>query len=413
MNFRRHYRTIAPCRQLLGLKIIIQRLQFAWPHFALMPSAKVGCRARDMLALKSPMTTVLREGKALMGAVIVTIMTSYAGCASAVNPGKLPLSNEAREILHRIDVHAAQKNTSAIVVSIDGNIVSESYLDGPDRAIDVMSITKSVVSLVIGTLAEGNNKNISIDDSLSKIFAEFKSNDKDKVSLRHILDHSSCLSWNSVKEVYAQENFIDFALKSELICDPGQEFFYNNKISNLLTGVIEGVTNQSLRDYAQYSLFSPLGIACEAWLTDPQGHHQSMAGLHLHARDLVKIGELVRLGGWYDNKAVVPKKWIEALATPSSINEDHSLMWWLGFPLPMKAELESVARQIIWAQGAGGQLLLISPCHGLTFVHLYEVHDGEDNELLTERFLQLMRMTIELAHALPPLSDPKIESVKM
>ncbi len=95
--------------------------------------------------------------------------------------------------------------------------------------------------------------------------------------------------------------------------------------------MIQG-TGQSLIEYAQTKLFSPLGIAHAEWITDEHGIERAASGLRMRPRDVAKIGQLLLDRGRVGNQSVVPESWIEASLTPQARIDDefnYGYQWWL------------------------------------------------------------------------------------
>ena len=65
-----------------------------------------------------------------------------------------------------------------------------------------------------------------------------------------------------------------------------------------------------LDDYLAPRLLEPLGVTAR-WSHDPHGHAQVHAGVRISAVDLVKIGVLMRDGGVWQGRQILPVGWVE------------------------------------------------------------------------------------------------------
>jgi CubicO group peptidase (beta-lactamase class C family) len=133
----------------------------------------------------------------------------------------------------------------AVVLLVDGALVCEELFDRPPEPIELMSCTKSVVSLLVGILVD-DGKIPSLETPVSKWFPEWRSGPKKGITGGHLLSHTSGLKCNpTTEEIQASRDFVKLALEAELVDPPGTRFFYNNKAVNLLAGVVEKASGRS------------------------------------------------------------------------------------------------------------------------------------------------------------------------
>jgi len=129
------------------------------------------------------------------------------------------------------------------------------------------SISKTFVSNGILILQE--NGLLSVEDSLSKYFGDFKNNEiASRVRLKHILSHTSGLPDNrKVDENFEfflsakdEENFAPVKQADRLNFEPGEKFEYSNPAFNGLALIIEKVTQQPWQKFIKDSIFIPSGM---------------------------------------------------------------------------------------------------------------------------------------------------------
>jgi len=110
----------------------------------------------------------------------------------------------------------SRANVHSIVVTRRGTLVFEQYFGGdderegrpagrfefgPQTRHDLRSVTKSVVSLLVGAAID-RKLIASIDEPVLKFFPEYadlRSPDKDRILLRHLLSMSSGLEWDELR----------------------------------------------------------------------------------------------------------------------------------------------------------------------------------------------------------------------
>lgn len=280
-------------------------------------------------------------------------------------------------------LHEAEKSQShALLLLKDEHTLVERYFDEKVEPVELMSITKSIVSLAIGFLLAG--KNIpSLDTPLSFWYPHWSQDGRSQITLRHILTHTSGLEDNQTALASEYEgDSLKCASESRLMEEPGSRFVYNNMATQLLAGVVEKASGKPLDSYVKEKLFDPLGISDWSWKKDRVGTPQAAYGLSLHGRDLTRIGLLMLKKGRWNNASLLPAEWIRQSTSPGSeITPFYGLLWWLRHenderPSPTN-QLRS--RSSFYADGWLGQKLIIYPAWNLVALRLHKV-TGEGKE---------------------------------
>ncbi|MBX2841041.1 MAG: beta-lactamase family protein [Flammeovirgaceae bacterium] len=134
---------------------------------------------------------------------------------------------------------------------------------------DVGSIAKQFTAACIWTLLDSGK--ISLDDDVRKYLPELPFYG-DTIKIRHMLNHTSGLrNYSSILELagvdYTKKQEFNNQSVFELACRqkglnniPGEKVLYGNTPYNLLTIIIERITNQSFGEYAIENLFKPMGM---------------------------------------------------------------------------------------------------------------------------------------------------------
>jgi len=285
-------------------------------------------------------------------------------------------------------------NIHSVLVARQGMLAFEHYRKGSDNAWaeqltdaihgpttlhDMRSVSKSVTSLLVG-IAVDRKLISSIDEPVFKYFPEYadlRTTQKDRVTIRHLLTMSAGLRWNE-NLPYTNPNNSEvamlrsadrwrFALEPPVVDDPGSDWNYSGGCTELLGAIVRKSTGGPIDKFAQDALFAPLGISDTTWFRYPDGIPAAASGLRLRSRDLAKIGQLVLQRGQWGGKQVVSAQWI-AEATSSQIGAAdriyfYGYQWWLGRSLINKREITWV-----FASGLGGQRLFIVPALDLICV---------------------------------------------
>lgn len=235
--------------------------------------------------------------------------------------------------LEQIKTRAKESDSDAVLLMKDGYVMWDYYSGNPKEPIELMSMTKSVVSLAIGFLLE-EGKLPSLDLPLYNLYPEWKQGYKKEITVRHLLTHTSGIqAGSSIDEIYDAPDAIQLALAAELSNVPGTRFFYNNKAVNLLADVVEKLSGLPLDEYLDVKLFTPLGITSASWLySDKADHPYAMSHLQMNAQDLSKLGQFILNKGLWEDKRLISPLWLEMSFSPSQEFTPFSgFFWWLDY----------------------------------------------------------------------------------
>ena len=227
---------------------------------------------------------------------------------------------------------AKQSHTDALIIWQDNRPLLEWYGDGKARKIEAMSATKSVVSLAVGRLLT-QKKIRSLDQPVADFYPEWKQGQKAKITIRHLMNHTSGLQnvvQTTGQEIYPSSDFVHLALCAELENPPGTTFSYNNKAVNLLAGVVQKASGKRLDDYLRDELFTPLAITDFTWTRDRAGNPHGMSGLQILPVDLAKLGQLVLNRGQWNGQNLIEPSFFDTVLQPGQPFEvSCGLLWWL------------------------------------------------------------------------------------
>jgi len=280
---------------------------------------------------------------------------------------------QARDAL----LQQAPHMTSLLIVR-GGHLVTEWYADGaaPDTLHNVMSVTKSVLSLLVGIAIQTGDLE-GLDESLGDLLPDYFTSSSDArkraITVRDLLSMRSGLAWEeygpSVVEMTSSKNWVRYVLDLPLEHDPGERYNYSTGDSQLLSAMLARATGMTALAFADLYLFGPLGIERRNWPADPQEVTVGGAELSLTPRDMAKIGYLVLNEGQWEDSAIVPAAWIEestrqqALVVPPGARAcpaiGYGLLWWLR----PQGEYASAM-----AVGFGGQYIYVIPERDLVVV---------------------------------------------
>jgi CubicO group peptidase (beta-lactamase class C family) len=253
-----------------------------------------------------------------------------------------------------------------VAVQRNGELVRQQFFNGSSTFYrhDVRSVTKSVISILIGiAIEEGFIP--SVDEPIGTYLQPLVEGLREEVAsipIRSFLMMGSGLEWHeldggtSYSDWVQSEDMLQFVVDLPLIHGPGERFIYNTGASHLLSVVLTEATGMATADFAQQYLFTPLGIQGIEWLQDNRGYDTGGMGLSLTIPQMVRLGQLFLNDGEYNGTRVVPSEWISESTTPllptGTTVSRYGYLWWLG---------TARTQPFFLASGYGGQFIFIHP----------------------------------------------------
>jgi CubicO group peptidase (beta-lactamase class C family) len=244
-----------------------------------------------------------------------------------------------RASLEKLVAACQTTDTHALIVIANGHTVVERQFGHDPTPTELMSVTKGVVGLAIGKLVtEGKIR--SVDEPLSAFFPEWKKGDKAKVTLRHVLTHTSGLAHKpAAGELTKQKDRLAYVRALPIESPPGKTFSYNNEATQLLAGVVKAASGRPLDEYVSAEILDPLGITRRSWARDATGTPAASWGLSIEAADLAKIGAMLLARGKWGDRRILAESWIDDMAKP--VRDDvnwHGLLAWLRYDGPYRVQ---------------------------------------------------------------------------
>jgi CubicO group peptidase (beta-lactamase class C family) len=279
-------------------------------------------------------------------------------------------------------------NIHGLVVERHGRLIAELYRRGKDRPMgnlftrevdfgpsdlhDMRSVSKSVVSLLVG-VAIGQGRIAGVTTPILDFYPrdqDLRTPARSAITIEHLLTMSSGLAWKEEATTYGTRANDEthllvawspyrYVLDRPMVATPGERFNYSGGDNTLLAGILERATGKDLRDLAHTELFTPLGIESWEWVTDIYGRPVPFAGLRLRPRDLAKLGRMLLDHGQWHGRQIVPANWVAASLAehiPVGDGRQYGYQWWVG-----RAKWRD--KVIAWsgAIGNGGQRLYVLP----------------------------------------------------
>lgn len=334
---------------------------------------------------------MLRKLALMVAGVLALGLAGPAGARQAVDQAAL-------EALHQKITSGEIAGVHSVLVLKDGETLAEWYFAGPDwvraRPLgqvtfgpdtlhDVRSVTKTVVALLVGQAVEDGAIK-SLDTPVFDWFPEYadlKTPEKAKITLRHLLQMGSGLHWDEDTYPYVDPRNSEIAM--DLAADryryvlsqavdypPGSQFRYSGGDVALMAAIVTRATHMPLEVYAQQRLFKPLGITNFEWQKDAKGVPFAASGLRLTPREMATFGQLMLQKGKWKGRQLVPADWVTAQTSAHiAVQPDPACGTKYGYFTWLYAGCQ-VTPKTPWfsAVGNGGQRIAVAPSRGVVIV---------------------------------------------
>jgi len=327
----------------------------------------------------------MRRLPAVFGALVLWLCWAHAEPGQhwqTVSPDAKPWTlSISREVQ---DFAAAHKPTAILVVRDDDIVASWGDIGAK---VNVRSMRKSLLSALFGIAVEEHRINLAstlaeleIDDvppALSP--AEKKATVRELLMARSGVYHPAAYETGRMKEVRpARESH-----------PPGSFWYYNNWDFNALGTIYR----QSVDDiFANFEKRIARPIGMEDFSTRDGQYLKESSSSHpaylfqMSARDLARFGLLFLNGGRWNGDQPIPARWVTdstaRLSDTDQPGRGYGYLWWT-------FTQAGSGLSGFFANGYGGQLVVIVPSKRLVFVELVDLTGNRDG-VRTQRFLELV-----------------------
>lgn len=271
-----------------------------------------------------------------------------------VDPAALHMDFEKLSELEPM-IKSAYSNINGIVVVRNGFIAFERYYNGygPDDAHHVASVTKSIISALIGIAIDAGYMK-HVDQKVLDFFPEYvpdaADRQKQEITIRHLLTMTAPYpfeDWHEpLDKMCIQPDWVTYTL--DMLGQNGSigTFKYSTAGAHLLSAIITRRSGKSAREFANERLFKPIGMKeiadyemksfgfddlfgknVKGWVKDPNGNSTGGWGLTLTPRDMARFGLLYLNCGIWCNNQIISKAW--TLESTAMNPNSYGYLWWL------------------------------------------------------------------------------------
>jgi beta-N-acetylhexosaminidase len=316
---------------------------------------------------------------------------------------------------------------AALAVGLDGNLVFQKgygKLDYSAKApavtnetvYDLASLTKVITATTLAMQLYERGQ-LKLEHPVSRYFPGFVAEGRDKITIRHLLTHSSGLPAHLplYKDLKGKSAFVEKILQVPLESTPGTKGVYSDLGLILLGDIIEKLATKPLDQLAASRIFQPLGIAHTFFNPKPQwkkaiaptendpwrgrlvrgevhdenafamGGVSAHAGLFGNTGDLAIFCQMLLNGGVYDHRRIVRRTTLEKFIARQNFPEGSSRA--LGWDTPSNGSSAGtlLSPNSFGHTGFTGTSIWIDPTRKLFVILLTNrVHPTRENNAIRE-----------------------------
>ncbi len=283
------------------------------------------------------------------------------------------------------------RNTRAVVVVYDNQIIAEKYRAGFDKNTPMLgwSMSKSITNALVGILV----KQGKLDINKAVDIKEWSNDGRKEITINNLLQMSSGLEWNEaygslsdvVKLLYKNGNFYEYTINKPFVVKPDSVWNYSTGTTNIVTGIIrKTIGDDSIYyEFPKKELFDKIGMHSAVMEVDATGNFVGSSYVYATPRDWARFGLLYLNNGNWNGENIIPESWIAYSKTPNSkSNGIYGAHFWLN----KSKKLPDVPEDMFSCNGFQEQRVFIIPSKKLVVVRMgfCDSGDFDFNEFLSE-----------------------------
>ena len=281
--------------------------------------------------------------------------------------------------------------TTAIVITQNGRLVGEKYLDGYTiyTAQRTWSVAKSIAASVIGAAAHKGY--IDVKDKADLAAWSRPGDPRADITIENLQHMGSGLdsrpAGNRTDNIYLGGGLVaQYAVKNPLEAPPGTRWRYANNDTMLAIRALREKMGNDRRflKFPFKALLHKIGMYHTTLETDWDGDFILSSQVWTTARDLARLGQLYLNDGIWDNQRILPKGWAQYVATsapaqpPNRLGDNadkpgrgYGAQFWLAENIP------GVPDGTYAALGNRGQFVIIVPSRNVVIVRRGYDYSGQ------------------------------------
>ena len=258
---------------------------------------------------------------------------------------------------------------------------------------------------------------LDLDRPLRDFFPRFAGSMKDRITVRHLLTHSSGIDWWAplYKEAHSMQGYLNRIIPMELTYEPGTKSIYTDLGVMMLGDILERVSGDDLNTFVRHRLFEPMKMrdtgfkppdsmkpriapteVDHEWrkqLVWGEVHDENAAGLggvapHAGlfgtAPDLARFATMLLNGGVFENRRYIAPATVSLFTTRASTPDSSRALGW-DTPSENSSSGTLMSRRAFGHTGFTGTSMWMDPETGVFVILLTNrVYPTRENNLIRE-----------------------------
>ena len=229
-----------------------------------------------------------------------------------------------------------------------------------DTLFDLASLTKVIVTTTMAMMMVDEGR-LDLDRPVREYFPKFTGGGKDKVTVRHLLTHSSGVDWWAplYKDAHSLPEYLNRIIPMELKYEPGTKSVYTDLGVLMLGDILERVSGSDLDTFAKTRLFEPMKMRDTGYrppeslkariapteidnewrkrLVWGEVHDENAAGLggvapHAGlfgaAEDLARFATMLLNGGVFENRRYISPSTVAQFTARANVPDSSRALGW-------------------------------------------------------------------------------------
>jgi beta-glucosidase-like glycosyl hydrolase/CubicO group peptidase (beta-lactamase class C family) len=285
-----------------------------------------------------------------------------------------------------------------------------------DTVFDLASLTKVIATTTMAMMLVDEGR-LDLDRPVRGFLPKFTGGLKDRITVRHLLSHSSGIDWWAplYKEAHSMPEYLNRILPMELKYEPGTKSVYTDLGVMMLGEILERVSGTDLNTFARHRLFAPMKMrdtgfnppeSMKARIAPTEFDHDwrkklvwgevhdenaaalggvaPHAGLFGTAPDLARFATMLLTGGVFENHRYVAPATVTRFTTRGVVPDSSRALGW-DTPSENSSSGTLMSKRAFGHTGFTGTSMWMDPETGVFVVILTNrVHPTRENNLIRE-----------------------------
>ena len=275
-----------------------------------------------------------------------------------------------RQSLETAAAYAAQKDSTALIVTRHEHVVFEKYWHGTsfDTVEDGQSFSRVVTALAVGA-ALSRRRIHWPDEPVEAFIPEWRGDPRGSITINQLLKMSSGLRapqpslspWSPIMRAALASDIIATDLNEPLAANPGSEWAEQSADPQLAALIVERATGMRYAEFVSEAIWRPIGAGdAWLWLDRDGGAPHTECCMMARQGDWLRLAELLIKDGNYRGDEVIRPGWIARMLVPAHGNETFGSYIRVGKSNVTGAE-PYATQDLFIIEGNGGNRLWLIP----------------------------------------------------